>query len=139
MPDSIEHGVSLVSLEELLPHADVVTLHVNLCDETRGMFGREQFRAMKQGAWFLNTARGELVDETALLEALRSGVLAGAALDVLTDEMSSGMADSPLVRYARENANLLITPHIGGATVESMANTELFLAAKLRSRLLQQV
>ena len=72
--------VTLVPLEALLPAADIVTLHVNLDPATVGFFGRAQFAAMKRGAWFINTSRGELVDEVALLEALQQGHLAGAAL-----------------------------------------------------------
>ncbi len=126
--------VTLTSLEELLARADIVTLHVNLDERTRGFFGRPQFAAMKRGAWFVNTARGELVDEQALLDALRSGRLAGAALDTLADERPAGMAEHPLVAYARTHDNVLITPHIGGCTAESMEKTELFLATRLCER-----
>jgi D-3-phosphoglycerate dehydrogenase len=127
---SVEPGVTLVPLRQLLREADLVTLHVNLCDETQGFFGWEQFAAMKEGAWFINTSRGELVDESTLLDALRSGRLAGAALDVLCEENPNGMGSHSLVAYAREYGNLIITPHIGGCTVESMEKTELFLAEK---------
>jgi D-3-phosphoglycerate dehydrogenase len=129
--DSVESGVTLVPLGQLLREADLVTLHVNLCDETRGFFGRQQFAVMKPDVWFINTSRGELVDESALLDALRSGRLAGAALDVLCEERSESMKGHPLVAYAHEHDNLIITPHIGGCTVESMEKTELFLAEKL--------
>jgi D-3-phosphoglycerate dehydrogenase len=129
--NSIEPGVTSVSLPQLLRGADLVTLHVNLCDETRGFFGRERFAAMKEGAWFINTSRGELVDESALLDSLRSGRLAGAAVDVLCEERFEGMEGHPLVAYTREHENLIITPHIGGCTTESMEKTELFLAEKL--------
>ncbi len=88
---------------------------------------------MKDGAWFVNTSRGELVDEGALLAGLAAGRIAGAALDVLFDERSSGMKDHPLVAYARTHPNLLITPHIGGCTLESMQQTEEFLAGKVAS------
>ncbi len=118
-------------LEELLRVADVVSLHARLTAETQGFFGRKEFGAMKPGAWFLNTARGELVDEAALLEALESGRLVGAALDVLAGEEAGGMGQHPLVRYARKRRNLLITPHLGGGTTESMEKTERFLAEKL--------
>jgi D-3-phosphoglycerate dehydrogenase / 2-oxoglutarate reductase len=128
---TVEAGVTIVSLSRLLHEADLVTLHVNMCDETRGFFGREQFAVMKPGAWFINTSRGELVDETALLEALESGRLGGAAVDVLGDEDPAGMLAHPLVGYARAHDNLLSTPHIGGCTVESTEKTELFLARKL--------
>jgi D-3-phosphoglycerate dehydrogenase len=128
---SPDAGVELVSLEKLLAQSDLVALHVSLTDETRGFFGRDQFGAMKDGAWFVNTSRGELVDEGALLAALTAGRVAGAALDVLCDERSSGMKDHPLVAYARTHQNLLITPHIGGCTLESMQQTEEFLAGKI--------
>jgi D-3-phosphoglycerate dehydrogenase len=90
---------------------------------------------MRRGAWFINTSRGELVDEEALLEALHQGHIAGAALDVLGDEKATGMADHPLVVYARRHPNLIITPHIGGGTVESMAKTECVLARRLTALL----
>jgi D-3-phosphoglycerate dehydrogenase len=118
-------------LEDVLGAAEVVSLHANLTAETRGLMGRAQFAAMRRGAWLVNTARGELVDEEALLDALESRKLAGAALDVLADEDSAGMGHHRLVRYARERGNLLLTPHIGGCTVESMEKTERFLAEKL--------
>ena len=130
-PTTAAPGVEFVSLRHLLQESDVVTLHVNLCAETTGFFGSAEFAAMKRGAWFVNTARGELVDETALLAVLENGHLAGAALDVLGDERATGMGDHPLIDYARRHANLLITPHIGGCTKESMEKTELFLADKL--------
>ena len=129
--ETLEPGITLSSLEETLHEADLVTVHVNLCDETQGFFGREQFAMMKRGAWFINTSRGELVDEQALLDALYSERLAGAALDVLCDESAAGMADHPAVAYARVHDNLIITPHLGGCTVESMAKTECFLAERL--------
>jgi D-3-phosphoglycerate dehydrogenase len=126
-----EAGVAHVPLTRLLKDSDIVTLHVNLSDETRHFFGRDAFATMKPGAWFINTSRGELVDEGALLSAMLSGKLAGAALDVLSDECSAGMGNHPLVVYAREHENLLITPHVGGCTSESMEKTELFLAHRL--------
>lgn len=126
-------GTSLTSvpLPQLLREADLITLHVNLTESTRGFFGRAQFAAMRDGAWFVNTARGELVDEAALLDALRCGKLSGAALDVLRNERADGMAHHPLVAYARQHDNVIITPHLGGCTAESMEKTEIFLAEKL--------
>ncbi len=128
-----ESGVTIVPLDKLLEESDVVTLHVDLNPKTRGMFGRAQFDQMKAAAWFINTARGELVDESALLSALESGKLAGAALDVLADEhrLAQGMQSHPLRNYAATHDNLIITPHIGGCTVESLAKTELRLVDKL--------
>jgi D-3-phosphoglycerate dehydrogenase len=129
--DSLEPGVALLPLHHVLQQADLVTLHVNLCEQTCGFFGRNEFLAMKEGAWFINTSRGELVDEDALLDALRAGRLSGAALDVLCEERSDSMADHPLVVYAREHDHLIITPHISGCTAESMEKTEFFMAKKL--------
>jgi D-3-phosphoglycerate dehydrogenase len=123
--------VTGVSMETLLAESDIVTLHVNLCDQTTGFFGGQQIQQMRPGAFFINTSRGELIDEPALLAALSSGDLSGAALDVLCDESSSGMGHHELVQYSKANDNLLITPHIGGCTTESMAKTEVFLAKKL--------
>lgn len=130
-PDQLPVGISHVALEDLLSHADIVTLHVNLTKENTGFFSWQQFSLMKDHAWFVNTSRGELVNEEALLANLQSGKLLGVALDVLSNETSGGMSQHPLIAYAQTNNNLLITPHIGGATYEAMAKTELFMAQKL--------
>jgi len=124
-------GVRRVPLMALLREADVVTLHASFSERDRRFFGAPEFAAMKAGAIFVNTARGELVDEAVLLASLQSGRIAGAALDVLAGEGSTDVADHPLVRYARTRDNLIITPHIGGCTTESMHKTEVFLAARL--------
>ena len=86
---------------------------------------------MKPGAWFVNTSRGEVVDEDALLQALERGSLAGAALDVLSDEPPRDLPLHPLVRHAATHDNLILTPHIGGYTFESLERTELHLTARL--------
>lgn len=127
----IEPFIELVSLQELLIRADIVTIHVNLDHETVGFFGRSEFESMKRGALLVNTARGELLDETALLSALQSGNVAAAALDVLSHEQNEHFTANPLIEYSRKHHNLLITPHIGGCTAESMAKTEIFLAQKV--------
>jgi D-3-phosphoglycerate dehydrogenase len=124
-------GVESVRLPELLARADLVTVHANLHAGNAGFFGWPEFGAMKRGAWFVNTARGELVDEAALLDALRSGRIAGAALDVLCAEHDAAIGERALVRYARDHDNLIITPHIGGCTPESMQKTEIFLATRV--------
>ncbi len=130
-PDSVEESVELVTLNELLSRSDLVSLHANLHTDNVGMFGIEQFVQMRRGAWFVNTARGELIDESALLLALETGQLSGAAIDVLADESSAGMGHHPLVRFAQTDDRLLITPHLGGCTQESTAKTEVYLAQKL--------
>lgn len=124
-------GVERVdSLAELLERSNVLSIHVPLNDETRGMIGPSELAQLPEGALLVNTARGEVLDEVSLLAALESGRLGGAALDVTAGERSGGSPD--LLDYARSHDNLLITPHIGGATVESMAATEVFMAKKLK-------
>lgn len=130
--EEVEHSdIAMVSLDHLLRTSDVVTLHVALSDRTQGFLGSREFACMKPGSWFINTGRGELVDERALLDALQKGHLGGAALDVLCDEYSSSLRDNSIVRYAQQHRNLLITPHIGGCTKESREKTECFLAARV--------
>ncbi len=128
---SADAGVIMMPLPDLLRQSDIVSLHVNVTPSTRGFFGRACFEAMKPNAYFVNTARGELIDEDALLEALVSGRLAGAALDVLSSEQMRGSSQPSLVTYAEKHSNLILTPHIGGCTVESMDQTERFLASRL--------
>ncbi len=120
------------TLSALLAEADVVTLHVPLNDGTRHMVDATALAAMRSGAFLVNTSRGAIVDEEALVEAVRSGRLAGAALDVVAGETEpGGPAVSPAVRFAAADPRILVTPHVGGATLESMENTEIFMAEKL--------
>lgn len=107
------NGVELAPLEELLTRADVVTLHGTHTPETRGMINARTLALMKPGAFLINTSRGELIDEAALLTALDAGRPAGAALDVLAHEPPS--PDDPILRHPR----VLVTPHIAGTTAES--------------------
>jgi D-3-phosphoglycerate dehydrogenase / 2-oxoglutarate reductase len=123
--------IGVASLAHLLCVSDIVSLHIPLSDQTKGFFGEREFSEMKPGSWFVNTSRGELVDEGALIKALSERRLAGAALDVLCDEDSSGMKGNLVVKYAREHDNVLITPHIGGCTGESREKTENFIATQV--------
>ena len=120
------------TLEALCRQSEIISLHVPLNDETRGMFGERELSWLPPGALLINTARGAVLDEKALLATLESGQLGGAALDVLSDETApTRRLTARLVEYARSHSNLLITPHIGGATLDSMHATEIFMARKL--------
>lgn len=133
-PNISTEDVEMVSEDVLLGQSDIVSLHVLHHQGNTNLFSSGHFSRMKSGSYFVNTARGELVDESALLENLVSGHLAGAALDVLSIENrnSSGhFVDDPLVKYACDHNNLIITPHIGGATIDSMARVENFMTQKL--------
>ena len=109
-----EAPVPLVPLAELLARADVVTLHVPLTPETRHMIGEREFALMKEGAVLINCARGGVVDEKALLQALKSGKLAGAGLDVFEEE-------PPPPSELLSLPNVTLTPHIGAQTREAQA------------------
>ncbi|MBA2963825.1 MULTISPECIES: NAD(P)-dependent oxidoreductase [Ramlibacter] len=100
-------------LEALLPRVDILSLHCPLTDATRGLIGVRELARMQKGSLLVNTARGAVVDEAALVEALRSGHLAGAGLDTFATEPLP--AGSPL----RELANVILTPHIAGVTRQS--------------------
>ncbi|MCR9248425.1 MAG: phosphoglycerate dehydrogenase [bacterium] len=115
-------GVRMMELDELLGSSDFVSVHVPLADETRGLLSRERIQAMKPGARLVHAARGGIVDEAAVCEALESGHLAGAALDVFEQEPLP--ADSPL----RSAPNLVLTPHLGASTVEAKRNVSLDMA-----------
>lgn len=127
-------GVEPVGLRDLLSRSDVVSLHCTWSDATRGLIGGEELALMRSGAVLVNTARGEITDESALLEALRSGALAGAAVDTLAGERPDGshVRHNPLVEYARTHENLIILPHLGGATVEATERTQIYISRRLR-------
>ncbi len=109
-PAKVPENVRLVHLDELLAAADAVTLHCVATPQTKGMFNAGTFAKMKKGAFFVNTSRGELVVEDDLIAALKSGQLAGAAIDVTVKEPIA--SDCPLL----DAPNLLITPHIAGSS-----------------------
>ncbi len=116
-------------LDELLSRSDVVSLHVPSTGSTRGLIGRAQIEKMKPGAFLINNARGSVVDVAALAEALGSGRLAGAALDVFPEEpRSRGEAFESELRGL---SNVILTPHIGGSTEEAQASIARDVATKL--------
>src|SRR5206468_177052 len=117
------------SLDELLADADVVSLHAPVTDETAGMIGAAQFAAMRDGAVFLNTARAQLHDTDALVDALRSGKLSAAGLDHFVGEWLP--TDHPLAAMG----NVVLTPHIGGATWNTEARQAQMVADDLEELL----
>ncbi len=111
-------GVQLVDLETLLKESDFATIHVPLSKETYHMIGRKELAMMKNTAYIVNTARGAIIDEAALVDVLMKGKIAGAALDVLEKEPAS--PDNPLLKMD----NVIITPHIAGRNAESLIEGE---------------
>lgn len=108
-----ELGLKFCDLDELMAVSDIVTLHLPLFDSTRGLISKERIALMKENAILINTARGPVVDQKALVEAVRSGAMAGAGLDVFDPE--------PFVRGQEVLSldNIITTPHIGAATVDN--------------------
>ena len=123
-----EVEVELVTLDELLKRADVISLHTSLSAATEKMFGAAAFAKMKRGARLVNCARGELIDEAALAEALKSGQLAAAAVDTFAEEPPK---NSPLIGLA----NLIATPHIAGSTAEAQEEVGTAVAQQVRDYL----
>jgi phosphoglycerate dehydrogenase-like enzyme len=125
---SAEGGQSVARLHDLVAQSDIVSVHVPHEKTTELMFSSGVFESFKRGAYFINTARGELVDWAALLNALETGLLGGAALDVFEGEYAPGFASCfpshPVLQYARNHSNLLLTPHIGGSTIDAWTMTE---------------
>lgn len=126
-----DRWVEQVGLDALLKRSEIVTLHVHLAAETRGMVDASWFRRMRRGVYFVNTSRGGLVDERALLAALRSGKVRAAGLDVLDGEIEGDMSRHPLIRYARTNDNLMVTPHCGGMSYDGQEKAFTHAAAKV--------
>ncbi|MDA8251325.1 MAG: phosphoglycerate dehydrogenase [Rhodospirillales bacterium] len=126
---ALDLGVEKVELAELLARADIITLHAPLTDATRNILSREAIAHTKRGVRIVNCARGGLVDEAALAEALRAGHVAGAALDVFETEPAT---DSPL--FALDN--VVCTPHLGAATAEAQENVALQVAEQMSDFLL---
>lgn len=126
---AVEIGVEKVELNDLIARADFITLHTPLTEQTRNVISRDAIARMKKGARLINCARGGLVDEAALYDALKSGHLAGAALDVFETEPAT---DSPLFTLD----NVVCTPHLGAATAEAQENVALQVADQMADFLL---
>lgn len=124
-PDTI----APTGLDDLLEGSDIISVHVPLTPETQQLLGRAELRRMRPGVIIVNTSRGDIIDETALLECLEDGHVSAAGLDVLTGEPET--ADHPLVRYARTHPNLVITPHIGGFSPDALGYVLAFSCQRL--------
>ncbi|GAB3602159.1 phosphoglycerate dehydrogenase [Microbacterium aureliae] len=122
-------GVQLVTLDELLEQSDFVTIHMPKTPETTGMIGAEQFRLMKPSAFVVNVARGGLIDEEALRDALVSGEIAGAGLDVFTSEPP---AEGGTARALLDLPNVVVTPHLGASTEEAQEKAGVSVANSVR-------
>jgi D-3-phosphoglycerate dehydrogenase len=122
-------GADPVSLNDLYAQADVITLHLPLLSETRGMLGKEAFRKMKRGVYLVCAARGGVIDEGELLAALNTGDVAGAALDVFEKE-------PPGTNALISHPNVVATPHIGAQTAEAQTRAALDVAEEVLNALL---
>lgn len=122
------------TLSELVAGVDIVTVHCDVRADNVKMFNQTIFSNFKKSSFFVNTARGELVDSNALIDALDDGILKGAAVDVLDGEFSPTFDQNagahPLIQYAQEHRSLLITPHIGGSTRDAWYETQRFVVQK---------
>jgi D-3-phosphoglycerate dehydrogenase len=123
-----ENGIKLVTLDELIAGSNYITLHVGLTPQTTGVINAKTLAAMKKGVRIINCARGELIDDAALVEALKSGQVAGAALDVFAVEPAK---NTP---YA-ELDNVILTPHIAGSTAEAQEAVGIQIARQVRDYL----
>jgi D-3-phosphoglycerate dehydrogenase / 2-oxoglutarate reductase len=111
------YGFDKVSLKTLVQESSVISLHVHVTDETRHMINANLLSKAKKKPYLINTARGEIVDEQAVIDALRSGSISGYGTDVIEDEYGDRVA-SPIIKAAQEGLPVLITPHIGGMAWE---------------------
>lgn len=125
-----ELGIETGTLDEVLARVDFLTIHTPVTDETRGIIGKDAFAKVKKGVRLVNCARGGLVDETALLEAIENGTVAAAALDVFSTEPLP--ADSPLLG----NPKIITTPHLGASTTEAQEGVALTVAEQMRDYLI---
>jgi D-3-phosphoglycerate dehydrogenase len=118
-------GVRLATVDEILKDADFITVHTPLTPETRHMIGKEQFAKIKPGVRIINCARGGIIDEKALVEAIDAGIVAGAAFDVFEEEPPA--PDHPFLNHPK----IIVTPHLGASTVEAQENVAVDVSEQL--------
>ncbi len=119
-------------IQYLLKNSDIITLHVPSNKETLDLIGKDEINLMKKKSYLINTSRGGIVDELALIDALDSKKITGAAVDVLDGESPFGVEEQPLVKYSKENHNIIITPHLGGSSFPYMESIFLHSIQKLK-------
>ena len=122
-------------LKTALHGSDIISIHLPYDENTHGLITKEHILQMNPSGYVINTSRGQIINETDLVECLYEGFLAGVAVDVLETEYL--LTESPLWKYSQQTNvhNVIITPHIGGCTYESMENTEIFIAQKFKQLL----
>ena len=118
------------SIEEVFKEAEIITLHLVYNQDTHELINEYVFSCASKKPILINTSRGGVIDEMALINALEKGLISGAALDVIHDEHNI-TSEKKVMQYARDNHNLLLSPHIGGNTFESFEKTEVFIAQKI--------
>ncbi|RYD68742.1 MAG: phosphoglycerate dehydrogenase, partial [Sphingobacteriales bacterium] len=122
-----------VSMEEIVKHSDVLSLHIPLTTETKQLVDDEYFFHFKKPIFFINTARGEIVNTQALLNSLKSGKVLSAGLDVLETEKFPALSEQGWYEELKGNAKVILTPHVGGWTFDSYRKISEVLAEKLRN------
>ena len=118
------------SLEQLFEFSDVVSLHTHVTDETKYMINKDLFGSINKDCYIINTSRGEIVNETDIVEGLKSGKITGYATDVVEDEFGD-LTKSPIIKAMNEGENIIITPHVGGMTIEGQTKAYTWAINKL--------
>jgi phosphoglycerate dehydrogenase-like enzyme len=111
-------------LNTITKNVDILAPCVHLNNETEGIIGKQEILNLKKGSYLINTSRGEVIDEDALISAIESGHLAGAAVDVISGEQTKNIREHKLVDLAKNNKNFYITPHRAGLTIESESKAQ---------------
>lgn len=128
--EDVSADVEPLSLEELVCCSDIISIHVHVTEETKGMINQDLLDRFKPGVVFINTSRAELVDEAALVKALKEGRISAVGTDVLLGEPH--IENSPLWQYSQESENVLITPHIGGYCPDAVDKVVEFSSQRVR-------
>ena len=133
--DNFDDFVSKVSLNELLKNSDLVTIHVPANDETIYLIGESEVKLLNKNSYLINTSRGGIVNEAAIIESLKAGNISGVAFDVLENESPYGVSDQPLVNFSKGRDNVIITPHLGGSSYPYMEKIFLHSIDEIKSML----